>query len=744
MHGSVRLRAAMPTYDTLNPSLSSKGLSRALNQAAEIMRTLGKQVLTPEVLLLAFLRSPDSTAHRMLERFADTRGFKLADLDAAVLKQAQTREGRDVDFSFVADSGVRVPMSDEMLAVLDEGKTIAQALDEVWVGSEHALGAMSQAGVSTAGLLQSHGVTPQAMTEVLADQALARRETTNDWVALAKSGDVHPVVYREGLLRDLLSMLSLARERHVVLVGPAGVGKRTLVYSLALLIAEGKGPAGIKSVVEISEQALLDNALGAVQAGLRRASGGILFVPNIHRFVGGAKGDLPAQVGALLQRAMLSDEVIVVGTTTETELTRVQSGGVFAEHSHVLRVPPARPDEAVTMLVTLKAGIERDYGLTLADDVLKTAVTLAGQYLTTQPLPGAAVQLLHRACAVVRMSTQSDLAFKPDVKADTQLDAEDVMLAASMMTGIPVAKLGQDERSKYASMVEQLQQRVIGQDEAVLALSRAVKSARVGLKDPKRPIGSFFFLGPSGVGKTELAKALAEFMFGTEDALLALDMSEYMHDDAVNRLIGAPPGYVGYEAGGQLTESMLRSPYAVVLFDEAEKAHPRVFDLLLQVMEEGRMTDGQGRVARFNDAVIIFTSNVGAQFLVDPALSREQSRDLALETMKQTFRPEFLNRLDEIIFFNPLGTAELQKIIRLLLKKEKTLAAQSGIALDVTDAACDWLIAQNDHPEWGARPLRRIIQRYLREPLADWLLAQERTPGTAIRVDLRDGKLTFE
>jgi ATP-dependent Clp protease ATP-binding subunit ClpC len=734
-------------YDTLNPGILSKGLARLFNRAGDLMRALGKRTLTPEILLLAALRAPDSTARRLLERLAEGRGVKLAELEAAVERQARARDGRDVDFAFVADSGARLPLSDEVLTVLDEGMASAKALDEVWVGSEHALGAMARPGVSTAGLLQRHGVTPAAMGELLADQALARRETTTEWVAAARAGDVTPVVFREGLLRELISLLSLARERHVLLIGPAGAGKRTLVYSLALLIAEGKGPAGLKAVVQVSEQALLDDPLGALQAGLRRAGsagGGILFLPDIARFAGGGRSGFPPAVVAALHKAVLDDEVTIIGSALDADLARLRGSGPLGEHSHVLRVPPATVDETTAMLATHQAGIERDYGVVLEAGALASAAALAGRYLSAEPLPGAAVRLLHRAGALVRMSTQTELAYKPAAGADTRLDGDDVLLAVSMMTGIPVAKLGADERNKYAQMVDQLRQRVIGQDEAVLALSRAVKSARVGLKDPKRPIGSFFFLGPSGVGKTELAKALAEFLFGSEDAVIALDMSEYMHDDAVNRLIGAPPGYVGFEGGGQLTERLLRSPYTVVLFDEAEKAHARVFDVLLQVMEEGRLTDGQGRAARFNEAVVIFTSNIGAHYLVDPALGPEQGRELALAEMKRHFRPEFLNRLDDIIFFNPLGPAELRQIIALLLKKEAALAAGRGIALEVTEPARDWLLAQNDHPEWGARPLRRILQRHLREPLADWLLAAERGPGTRVRVDFQDGGLVFE
>ncbi len=727
---------------TLNPELPSKELTQALENAAALMRSLKKRILTPETLLLAFLRMPDSAAYHLLQRFAETRGFRLADLESEVEDRARTRLGRDADFAFVDQNGQRVPLSDEMLIILDEGLTIAQAMDEVWVGTEHALAAMTQAGVSTAGFLQRHGITPRALTDLLSAQALGQRTTTRDWVALARKGEATPVYFREALLRDLITLLALATNRHVILVGPSGAGKRTLVYSLALLLAEGKGPADFKTVIEIAEPALWDNPSTAVRSGLHQAKGGILFIPDIHRFFGGPIHAQFPKAEQPLQKAFFEAQVAIIGTTTEAEY-KSRLAGAIGHLSHLLRVPPASTDETVAILRTLKPRFEADYALTIADESLQTAASLAGRYLSGTALPGAATQLMHRACALVRTSIQEHLAFRPKVTSDARVDADDVSLAVSLMTSIPVSKLGADERTRYARMVEYLHRRIIGQDEAVLAVSRAVKTARVGLKDPRRPIGSFLFLGPTGVGKTELAKALAEFLFGSEDALIAIDMSEYMDESAVNRLIGAPPGYVGFESGGQLTDRVLQTPYTVVLFDEAEKAHPRVMDLLLQIMEEGRLTDGQGRTASFSEAVLILTSNLGAELLADPDLG-DRARELAMGAVKKHFRPEFLNRLDAIVTFHPLSPENLRAILDLLLKKEAELVAERGLTLIVSQAAREWLLAQNKHPEWGARPLRRIIQCHVREPLADYLLATDPKPGTTVRVEVQGDRLTLE
>jgi ATP-dependent Clp protease ATP-binding subunit ClpC len=734
---------------TLNPDIPSEELSRALNQAATVMRGLRQQVLMPEHLLLVFLEDKGFAAHGLLAHFANERGFKLGELTRSVEDQARTRRAADIDFDFVADDGTRVPLSNEFLVVLDEGRAIARARDEIWVGTEDALAAMSQSGVSTAGLLQKQGITPRSLSALLADSAMARQMTAQDLVALARDGQLQPVFFRQELLRDLLNLLNLARDRHVILVGPPGVGKRSLVHSLALLIAEGQGPRDAKSVVVVSEAALLADASHAVQAGRRKAQSGVLFLPDVHRFFGGALHAEFPKAQAAVQRAFLDDQggaagTIVIGTASEADYqARLAENSVLAEHSHVLKVPEPAQAETVEILRVHRPHIEADYELTIADESLAVAANLAKRYLGDSVLPASALQLLHRACALLRMAAQPQLAFHPAPTWDAQLDEDDVTLAASLMTGIPVAKLGADERSRYAHMVEHLHQRIIGQDEAVLAVSRAVKTARVGLKDPRRPIGSFLFLGPTGVGKTELAKALAEFLFGDEEATVSLDMSEYQQEHTVNRLIGAPPGYVGYESGGQLTDAVREKPYTVVLFDEVEKAHPRVLDILLQVMEEGRLTDGQGRTASFGEAVIIMTSNLGSEYLTEPTLT-DTARELVNRTVKATFRPEFLNRLDEIILFHPLSPEQLRLILGLMLKKERKLLEARGVQLEVSDDAYTWMLAQNDHPEWGARPLRRIIRRYLREPLADYLLAADPAPGASVRVDAGEEGLSFE
>ncbi|PWH20869.1 MAG: hypothetical protein DDG58_00875 [Ardenticatenia bacterium] len=729
---------------TLNPKLVSKELELTLNAAAVRLDALGHKVLTPEILLLTFVESPQANAHRMLQQLIVVRGHRWERFVEEVSALARGRTAPDVEFDWVAYGNRRVPLSDELLVVLDEALTLARAREEVYIGTEHVLVGMTDRRVAAARLLDNYGITPRAAQDMLAVLSAARDTTTTDYVALAKQGEITPVYFRERLLRDLIGLLTLKTHRNVILVGAAGVGKRSLVYSLALLIAEGKGPPGLKSVVVINEQALLDNALTAVQSGLRRAKGGILFVPHIARFFGGLHSEFPETAGRELQKAFLDDEIAVIGSATEAESTeRLQPNTVLSERAHVLRVEPATPEETVAILDVIRPRIAADYGVCLAEESLREAAKLAGRYLSDTPLPASAVYLLHRTCAMVHMGLHSGVSWQPESARDETVDAEDVMLMVSQLTGIPVRRLGADERARYANMVEHLRERVIGQDEAVLAVSRAVKMARAGLKDPRRPVGSFFFLGPTGVGKTELAKALAEFLFGSEEAMVVLDMTEFQDENAVSRLIGAPPGYVGYEEGGQLTERVARTPYAVVLFDEAEKAHPRVLDVLLQVMEEGRLTDGKGRTVNFSETVIILTSNIGSQYLSDPQLPVTVAREAAQEELKRHFRPEFLNRFSEIVFFNRLDETTLRAILDLQIHKEIALAAERAITLEVTEMARSWLLRQNDQPEWGARPLRRIIERYIREPLADWILRQNPAPGAIVRIDVEAERLVL-
>lgn len=729
----------------LNPDLLSKDLTAVVNDAVTFKDQYKKDVITPELILLALVRRPNTAAMRLLGIFQDTRGLNLEKLDRQVELAAESRRDQNGNLEFIANGNRYVSLSRQTIIMLDEALSVANTMDEVRIDTDHALAVMAESSISTSGLLRQYGITPKAITDIIADYSVVRRRpdgTTRNVVAEAKHGQLRAVYFREELLREIINVMSQAINRHVILIGPDGVGKRTLAYSLGLLMSEGKGPVGLQSLVTVDETALLDNDQKAIRAGISKANGGILFIPHIHRFFGGPIKAEFTKSTSMIQKAFLANDPVIISTTTELEYNQRLAGiSAIAENSQVVRVPEATAEETIAMLKITKPHLEVDYEIEIDEGALPVATNLAKRYLTTTPLPRSAEHLLHRTAAMVNMSQQSHLAFRPELK-DNRLDAEDVTLTASQMTGIPVNKLGEDERVRYASMVEHIKERIIGQEEAVLSVSRAIKTARVGLKDPKRPIGAFLFLGPTGVGKSELAKVLAEFMFGSEDAMLPLDMSEFKDESSLNRLLGSPSGYVDSEAGGQLTERVKQQPYIIVLFDEVEKAHPRIMDILLQVIEEGRLTDGRGNPVSFSETVIILTSNLGSEHLAVPVIT-DDVREEALEEVRTYFRPEFLNRLDEVIMFNALGDDDLGQILHLLLKKENRMAIERGLELNFTDNAIYWMLEQNDEPEYGARPLRRIIRRNVREPLADFLLRANPPAGTEVRIDADDNGLIF-
>ncbi len=726
---------------TLNPDLLSKDMDEVLNKAIEMRQKYSHQAVQPELLLLALLQQPDTAASRLLNVFSTTRGVDLQKLERQVELAAQSRRDQNGNLDFVGRGDKKVPLSRQTIIMLDEALSVASAVHEIRIDTDHALTVLSESTMtSTSGLLRQAGITPKAIKDILSDssQVIGTREgaAAIDDVKAQVNGNIRPVYYREDLLRDMINILTQASNRHIILIGPDGVGKRTLGYSLAQLMAQGKGPKGLSNLVRVDETALLDNEQQAIRAGLSKAFNGILFIPHIHRFFGGPIKAEFSKATPIIQKAFLDDNPVIICTTTEIEYNqRLSSVSAITENAQILRVPEPTVDQTIEMLKILKPQIQSDYDIEIQDEALKIAANFAKRYLTTMPLPRSAEVLVHRAAAAVNMSKQPNLIYKP-ILSDGVLDPEDIKQTISQMTGIPATSLGEDERARYGSMVEKLKERLVGQDEAVMVVSRAIKAARMGLKDVRKPVGAFLFLGPTGVGKTELARTLAEFLFGSENAMLSLDMSEFQEEASVNRLTGSATGYVGSEEGGQLTEWVKQKPYSLILFDEIEKATERLPKMLLQVMDEGRLTDGRGNQVNFSETVIIFTSNIGAMHLAVPVLT-DEAKEEALDELRHNpkFPPEFLNRLDEIVMFNALSPENLASIMRMLIRKEaQLLEDQRGIKLTIADSAIKWLIDQNNEPEYGARPLKRIIRRSLREPLADFLITSNPPNGTEVKI----------
>ncbi len=605
-----------------------------------------------------------------------------------------------------------------------------------------------------------------------------------DLTAAARDGALDPVVGRDDVIDEIVEVLSRRTKNNPVLVGDPGVGKTAIVEGIAARIASGDVPptlsarrlisvdlaamlAGSKYRGEFEER--LQGVIDEVTATNRMV---VLFIDELHTVIGAGSADGAVMDAAnILKPALTSGRLQVIGATTVEDYQRhVAKDAALERRFQPVVVDEPTTTEAVAMLTGLRARYERHHVVRITDEAVVAAVELSARYVTERFLPDKAIDLMDRASARARLRQKSpapDIAALEDrVRRLEQADdeglagavaelaaaraalatapevgANDVAEVVSRSTGIPVAQLTESERHRLLHLEEQLHRRIVGQDEAVEAVADAVRRSRAGLKHPRRPIGSFLFLGPTGVGKTEVARALAEALYGSADRLIRLDMSEFAHEHTVTRLTGAPPGYLGYEEGGRLTGAVRRTPYSVVLLDEVEKAHPEVFNTLLQVLDAGRLTDAHGRTADFANTVIIMTSNIGADQLLAAAMSGvpvDQVRDPLLATVSRHFRPEFLNRLDEIITFRGLDAGQLRRITALLLEDTRERLREQDITLEVDEEALSWLAASGYVPEYGARPLRRVIAREVDRRLSRALLSTELRGGQHVVVGIED------
>ncbi|MCE2490361.1 MAG: ATP-dependent Clp protease ATP-binding subunit [Anaerolineae bacterium] len=731
----------------LNPDLLTKDFAAALSNAAQLQREFRQTTLMPELILLALLRDGNTTAGAVLSEFHARRGLDLEQLERQVQLSCANRRDPGGRLGLVLADGRQTPLSRQSIILIDDALEEANRRNVSRVDCQHVLLVLASDNISTSGLLRTHGITRRTVADVVdklhrqpADTQAARHPADNGPSPLAEE---IAVFEREDLLRSMLTIVNQAVNRHLVLVGPAGVGKRSLAISLGQLVARGEGPQGITRFVRVAEDELLDDDQATLRKALARGRGGILFLPHLQRFLGPPGKAQFSRCAALVLKAFLATDPVVIATAGESDWSaRLALEPGIVENCQVLRVPEPSSHETLSILRVLRPQLERHYQLRVTENALNLAVSLARRHLAATPLPRSAENLLHRSAAMVNISRQTRMTLRPQMADSSVLDADDLRLCISQMTGVPVSQLGKDERQRYASLTDYLKQRLIGQDQAVQSVSRAIRTARVGLKEPKRPIGAFLFLGPTGVGKTELARKLAEFMFGSEQAMLALDMSEFKDESSINRLLGSPSGYVDSDSGGQLTERVRRQPYLLVLFDEVEKAHPRIMDLLLQMIEEGRLTDGRGRSATFSETVLILTSNLGSGSLATPCIS-DGAREAAMAQVRTWFRPELLNRLDDVVMFNALSEDDLATILKLLLAREQQLAAERGLHLDFSDNALQWLQQQNHERHYGARPLQRIIRRHVRVPLADILLSATAPARNTIHIDADSSGLSF-
>lgn len=644
----------------------------------------------------------------------------------------------------------------------------------------------------------------------------ALRAFGRDLTELAKKGELDPVIGRRNEIERVIQVLCRRTKNNPVLIGEAGVGKTAIAEGLAQEIASGNVPELLreKRVVTLDLALMVagtkyrgqfEERIKAVMDEIRRSKTVILFIDELHTIVGAGSAEGAMDASNIIKPALSRGELQCVGATTMNEYRKyIEKDAALERRFQTVKVDAPTIDEAIEILKGLRPKYEAHHKAKLTDDALETAVKFSERYITGRFLPDKAIDVMDEAGARARIGAMTR---PPDVKEiekeieeiriekeaaikaqdfekaaslrdkekqtkekldsiltkwreereekEVVVTADDMMHIISKVTGVPLQRMEQAETAKLLAMEAELKTRIIGQDEAVIAISKALRRSRADLKDPRRPIGSFIFLGPTGVGKTFLAQRLAEFMFGDRDALIQIDMSEYMEKFTASRLIGSPPGYVGYEEGGQLSEAVRRRPYSVVLFDEIEKAHPDVMHLLLQILEDGKITDSLGRKIDFRNTIIIMTSNVGAETLrkqttmgfaaTKPIGEHEYEgmRDRLMEEAKKTFKPEFINRLDDIIVFHQLSKADLMKIVDLEVDKVLVRVKAKEVHIELAGTAKEFLIEKGYDPMYGARPMRRAVERYLEDPLAEELLRGNVKAGDTVQVAATGGKLTF-
>ncbi len=644
-------------------------------------------------------------------------------------------------------------------------------------------------------------------------------EFSRDLTQQAQDNKLDPVIGRSREIERVIQILSRRTKNNPVLIGEPGVGKTAIAEGLAQRIVEGNAPEILlnKRVILLDLSAIVagskyrgefEKRMKSVMEEIRQAGDVVLFIDELHTLVGAGAAEGAIDAANILKPALARGELQCIGATTLDEYRKyIEKDSALERRFQSIIVEESTPEETRKILEGLRDNYEAHHRVKILDSAIEAAVNLSHRYITERYLPDKAIDLIDEAGSKVRLKENTR---PPEIKKlneelekvehekeeairsqefekaaqlrdqekklkeeleekkeewdkqkgrdELTVDEEDIAQIVSQWTGIPVTKLASEETQKLLHLEDELHKRVIGQDEAVTAVSRAVRRARAGLKDPGRPIGSFIFLGPTGVGKTELARALAETLFNDENALIRIDMSEYMEKHAVSRLVGSPPGYVGHEEGGQLTEKVRRRPFSVVLFDEIEKAHPDVFNILLQILEDGNLTDTHGRRVDFKNTVVIMTSNVGATLIEkqggvgfqpvdaeeDEQQLYEKMKEKVTSELRRTFRPEFLNRVDETIVFHALNQKHIEQIVDLMLEELQERLTEQKLKLDVTPEAKVHLAKEGFDRRFGARPLRRTIQRLIEHPLADKVLAGEFQPEETIKVEVADGKIKFD
>ena len=648
-------------------------------------------------------------------------------------------------------------------------------------------------------LIKGNGGKSQTMASMMGGmpqpQSGGLEDYSRDLTAQAKAGLLEPVIGREEEISRMIQILSRKSKNNPALVGDAGVGKTALALGLAQRVADGQVPASLAGmrVLELDLMSVVagtrfrgdfEERMNNIINDIEEDGKVILFIDELHTIMGSGSGiDSTLDAANILKPALSRGTLHMVGATTQEEYQKhIEKDAALVRRFAKVTIEEPTVDDSIAILQGLKSAYEQHHRVAITDEAIVTAVTYAKRYLTSKNLPDSAIDLLDEASATVQNAAKSlpkseedgleQALLKKQYKKLSQLirQAEEgqdqvpsyqlavtedaILQTLSRLSGIPVTKLTKSDAKKYLNLEAELHKRVIGQDQAISAVSRAIRRNQSGIRSGKRPIGSFMFLGPTGVGKTELAKALAEVLFDDESALIRFDMSEYMEKFAASRLNGAPPGYVGYEEGGELTEKVRNKPYSVLLFDEVEKAHPDIFNVLLQVLDDGVLTDSKGRKIDFSNTLIIMTSNLGATALrddktvgfgaLDLSRSQEHMEKRIFEELKKAYRPEFINRIDEKVVFHSLSDQDMQEVVKVMIKPLVAITAEKGITLKFQPAALKLLAKEGYDPDMGARPLRRLLQTKVEDRLAEMLLREEVGAGDQLKIGVSAGQLKFE
>ena len=734
----------------------------AIEQARLAAFGLGHSYVGTEHLLLGILRERAGLGARILR----DRGLSEHGLKDAISRANGTGEPG------VPTQG----LTKHAWQAIEKAASDAARLGHSYIGTEHLLlGILRQPDCGGARALAAAGLSvndiytdilavfgtgsfkPRSQPPVQPKATVKHSETrvldqySRDLTLLAASGSFDPVIGRDEEIRRSVQILSRRSKNNPVLIGEPGVGKTAVAEGIAAYIAGSDAPDSMagKRLVALDLPALLagtkyrgdfEERVKAVLKDVKKAGDVILFIDEMHTMIGAGSAEGAIDAANILKPALGRGEVQIIGATTPEEYRRhIEKDAALERRFQPVKIAEPSRSDSLKMLGAVRQSLEKHHGVKISDAALTAAVDLSARYINDRFLPDKAIDLADEAAAHIRVS------------GGGLVTAEDIAGIVSMWTGIPVANLSADETKRLCNMESILHRRVIGQNEAVTAVSRAIRRGRVGLSDPDRPIGSFLFLGPTGVGKTELCRALAEAVFGESDAMIRLDMSEYMEKHAVSKLIGSPPGYVGYEDGGQLTERVRRKPWSVVLFDEIEKAHEDVWGILLQIMDDGRLTDSAGRVVSFRNTIIVMTSNVGAKsisegrprmgFTPDGGDEAQLMRARINEELRRTFKPEFLNRIDETIVFRRLSRAEIRSIAERMLLTVAERFKALGMTLSVPDQVVDFLAERGYDEKYGARPLRRAIRSMIEDKAAELMLTDSLGRGDTVQARIDGNKL---